>query len=341
MLRRLSRSHQLALTAAAEALESLPFDLPSPDRCAVSVGVGYGASDYTETQLANLDAKGWRGVNPLAIPLIMPNSIASHLSIQHGFTGPALTHAGACAAGTIAIGEAMWLLRNNRADLVLAGGVDALLSPGVMSFFARMGAMSTNYDSPDFASRPFDVDRDGFVLGEGAAFVVLTRSNDRTSTTADRYGQLLGYGASSDAHHLVAPPSDGRGAAASMRAALADADLTTRDIGHINAHGTSTLRNDLAEAQAIDAMFSGHHPAVTANKGATGHMIGASGAFECIATSTVARTGICPPIVGLRTIDPSTPVDLVAHEQRQLSNRIGLSNSFAFGGHNATLIVGS
>jgi 3-oxoacyl-[acyl-carrier-protein] synthase II len=334
-LRRLDRLHHMAIWAADDALAQAGPG-PAPDRCAVVVGLGYGAAEFLEAQTNAFNARGLKAVSPLTIPVVMPNSVAAHLSLRYGYRGPSFTHASACAAGAVAIGEALWLLRTGRVDRVLAGGVDAMLTAGVAGFFSRMEAMSTRYDEPTAASRPFDVDRDGLVLGEGAGFVVLERS---AAGVEAPLGTILGYATNSDAFHIVAPREDGSGAADCMRAALADAGLEASDIGHINAHGTSTKRNDHAEALAIRSVFGDRPVPVTSNKGVIGHLLGGAGAVEAIATLLSTRHGVVPPIANLTNPDPDCPL-LLADRPMAPSAPVGLTNSFAFGGHNASLIVG-
>jgi 3-oxoacyl-[acyl-carrier-protein] synthase II len=333
--RRLDRCQKLAIGAAQDALTGI--ELPAPERCAVVCGVGLGASATYEAQVANLHARGPRGVSPLAVPLIMPSSTAAHLSLRFGFRGPAMTVSAACASGAVALGEAVELLRRGAADLVLAGGVESL-GYGATCAFLRLDAMTRNVTTPQLASRPFDVDRDGFVIGEGAGFVVLVRAVDTTAAL----GYLLGYGTSSDAYHLVAPPPDGEGALRCMRLALDDAGVTGQDVNHVNAHGTSTPLNDLAEARALQALFGATTPPVTSIKGSTGHLIAAAGAVEAIMTLWSLRHGLVPPIAGLRTVDPEfATLDAVHDSPRRLSDGgCALSNSFGFGGVNASLVVG-
>jgi 3-oxoacyl-[acyl-carrier-protein] synthase II len=230
----------------------------------------------------------------------------------------------------------MWLLRSRRADLVLAGGVDAPISYGLMSFFSRMEAMSTNLEEPDLASRPFDAGRDGFVLGEGAGFLALTRASDAPLNTL---GNLLGYGACSDAQHLVAPRADCSGMAACMSDAMRDAGVIPADIGHISAHGTSTVLNDSLEAAAIKMTFGSNSPPVTALKGAIGHLLGGAGSVQVVAAILAGRNGEVPPIAGLRNPDSSCDLNLVRRTAVPLSNSLALSNSFGFGGHNTSLVV--
>lgn len=337
--RRFDRCHHLALAAAHDALAAAPGPLPPPERRALVCGVGIGANPYYERQHEELLDRGLRAVNPLTVPVVMPSSPATVLSMHLGVRGPVLTVSTACASGATAIGEGAALLRSGAADLVLAGGVDALLSYGVVCSFLRLDAMTRNVADPATASRPFDVDRDGFLLAEGAGFVVLQRSSE----VADRaaiLGTVAGYGTCAEAHHLVAPEPSGEGALRCMRLALADAGLGPADVAHVNAHGTSTRVGDQAEAAAISRLFGGAPPPVTAVKGATGHMIGGSGAVEAIVTLQALESGTVPPVSGTRRIDPDLDIDVVVGAPRPVPPGYGLSNSFGFGGVNACLVLG-
>ncbi|HEY8092327.1 MAG TPA: beta-ketoacyl-[acyl-carrier-protein] synthase family protein, partial [Acidimicrobiales bacterium] len=230
-------------------------------------------------------------------------------------------------------------LRRGAADLVLAGGVDALLTYTIVSLFLRMEVMSTNIEHPEIASRPFDQDRDGLVLGEGAGFVVLQRYDDAVADGRPILGVVTGYGSCADAHHLVAPDEQGLGARRAMELALADAGTAPHAVSHVNAHGTSTRLNDLTEGRALTALFAGAVPPVTAVKGTTGHMIGGSGAVECIATLRALRERVIPPVAGLRNLDPEVALDVVMGEPRAIGAGPALSNSFGFGGHDAVLAL--
>lgn len=336
--RRTDRCHQLAIGAAQDAIDQALADegsLPPPERC----GVVCGATSTYEAQHAALLQRGPRGLTPLTIPLVMPSSTAAFLSLRFGFQGPSTTVSSACASGAAAIGEAMELLRAGRADLVLAGGADAMLTYNALTSFLRLDVMSRNITQPDLASRPFDVDRDGFVMGEGAAFVLLERPADARARRHCVLGYLVGHGSTSDAHHLVAPPPDGAGAQRAIRLAVADAAIPTTDISHVNAHGTSTVLNDAAEAAAIEAVFGAKSPPVTAVKGATGHLIGGSGALEVIVTLWSLRQRLVPPIAGLRRADPGLNIHPVHAGSETLIGDYGLSNSFGFGGTNVSLVV--
>jgi 3-oxoacyl-[acyl-carrier-protein] synthase II len=280
-------------------------------------------------------------VNPLTIPLVMPSSVAAHLSLRFGFEGPCLTVSAACASGAAAIGEGVELLRRGAADIVLAGGVDSLIGYGAMCCFMRLDAMSRNVSCPELASRPFDMDRDGFVMGEGAGFVVLQRLEDLPASGPGPLGLILGHASSADAHHLVAPSPGGEGALRCMALALAEADVQARDVTHVNAHGTSTVLNDRAEAAALETLFAGSCPPVTAVKGATGHMVGGSGAVEAVVSLVSLRERLVPPVAGLRTVDPEVNIDVVQDKPRHVRPGYSLSNSFGFGGANTSLVLAS
>lgn len=334
-LRRLDRAHLLAYWAAEDALAAAGPG-PEPERCAIVVGTGIGPFGFLERQAGVMRDRGLRAVSPAVIPVGMPNSVAAHLSIRFDYRGPATTINTACASGAMAIGEALWLLRTGRADRVLAGGVEAMDAAALVTGFVRLEAMSTRFAEPHRASRPFDVDRDGFVLGEGAGFVVLERAGD---SSAPDHGRVLGYGTSSDAEGIVAPAADGRGAIAAMREAIDDAGVEPTAIGHVNAHGTSTRLNDAIEGAAIRAVFGDHRLPVTATKSVIGHLIGAAGAVETIAALLSCRRGVVPPVANLDRFDDTIDVD-VRGTAVEPTSPLALSNSFAFGGHNASLVVG-
>jgi 3-oxoacyl-[acyl-carrier-protein] synthase II len=338
--RRTDRSVQLAMGAASDALAGVAGSLPPPDRCAVVCGVGLGATATYETQHERLLSGGLHALHPLTIPMVMPSATAAALSLRFGFRGPCLTVCTACASGADAIGEGLELLRRGAADLVLAGGVDSMVTYNALCSFFRLDAMSGNVERPELASRPFDVDRDGFVMGEGAGFVALARHPTAAAAGWTVEGRVLGHGTNADAHHVVAPRPDGDGALACMRLALADAGVGPDDIAHVSAHGTSTVLNDRAEADALHVLFGAQPPPVTALKGTTGHLVGGSGAVEAVLALRTAASGVVPPVAGLRHLDPQTPVDAVAERPRQVAPGLALSTSFGFGGTNAALVLG-
>ena len=354
-VRRTDRAALLAVAAAADALgdavaggvdptASEPLPAPSPDdlgadpvRCAVVAGSGIGGIRTLEDQVIGYAERGPSRVGPFLVPMMMPNAAAALVAIRHGFTGPNLAIATACATGAHAIGEGARLLRDGMADVVVCGGTEASVSPVAMAAFARMGALSRNPD-PAAASRPFDDDRDGFVMGEGAAFVVLEPYDRAVARGARIHGEVLGYGLTCDAHHITAPIDDGSGAVAAIEMALADAGVAPGAIGHVNAHGTSTPQNDAAEAAAIAKVFGAGAVPVTSTKGVTGHLIGAAGAVEAVVALLAAARGLVPPTANHRHTD--LPVDVVAGEPRTIEVAPAVSTSFAFGGHNAALVLG-
>jgi 3-oxoacyl-[acyl-carrier-protein] synthase II len=275
-------------------------------------------------------------VSPLVLPMHLPNMVAGQVAIEFGFRGPNLVVSTACASGATAIGVACDLLAARRCDVVLAGGVDALLTPLTVAGFARMGALSRR-DDPATASRPFDVDRDGFVAGEGAAVLVLRRAEDARADGRRVRARVVGYGATADAHHITNPDPGGRGVIAATKAALADAGASPADVGHVNAHGTSTQLNDLVEGRVLaDLLPSG--PLVTSTKGVTGHMLGAAGAAEAVFTVLSVEQGVVPPTANLVTLDPRLDLD-VATSVVPRGIDLALSNSFGFGGQNAVLAI--
>jgi len=352
--RRQDRFTQLALLAAREAVASAGLVDPDavddrdrivatgvdPDRVGVLLGSGIGGAEtWSETYATYLE-KGPGRVSPLFIPKMLSNTAAGAIAIATGARGPNLTINTACAAGASAIGTALQLLRAGVVDVVLAGGVEAGITPLSIAAFAQMGALSRN-DDPTTVSRPFDVNRDGFVMGEGAAVLVLERADHAAARGAEVLGRVAGYGASADAHHATAPPEDGGGAVLAMRRALADAQLEPTDIDHVNAHGTSTPLNDAAESRALRTVLGDHTAsvAVTSTKGVTGHLLGAAGAVEAVIALHVLREGVVPPTAGLHELDPAIDLDVVRDEPRAVPVDAVLSNSFGFGGQNAALVL--
>lgn len=337
--RRLDRTHQLAVAAAHQALDDLPCELPPPERCAIVCGVGMGAASTYERQHDELAARGLRGMSPLAVPVLMPSSTTAVLSMRFRFAGPCLTVTTACASGTTAIGEGMELLRRGAADLVLAGGSDCTLNYSAVCGFLRLDAMSRCTDHPQLASRPFDVDRDGLVLGEGAAFVALVRADDAAAAGSPVLATLTGFASTADAHHLVAPEPSGEAAMRCMQLALADAGAEPVDVAHVSAHATGTRAGDLAEATAIARLLGDGTVPVTAVKGTTGHCLAGSGAIEAVIAARSVRERLVPPIAGLRQVDPKLAIDAVHGAPRPIGDGVALSPSFGFGGANACLVL--
>ena len=338
--RRFDRSHRLAIGAAQDAMDDCGSDLPPPERCAVVCGVGLGAAVIQEEQHTRLLEHGLKGISPLAIPTMMPGALTALLSLRFGFTGACVTVSTACASGATAIAQGVELLRSHAADLVLAGGADSLLTYSALAGFVRLDVMSRQVACPELASRPFDQQRDGFVMGEGAGFVVLQRAPDAAGRRR-RLGYVLGQASTADAFHLVAPRPDGKSALACMRLALADAGMTVDDLSHVNAHGTSTVPGDFSEGVALSTLTQGAHVPVTAVKGSTGHLIAGSGAVEAIVTLRSLQARLVPPVAGLRTIDSTITLDVVRDTPRGITSGPGLSNSFGFGGMNTALVFGA
>jgi 3-oxoacyl-[acyl-carrier-protein] synthase II len=338
--RRTDRVAQLGFAAAADAVEDAGALDADPARCAVVAGTGVGGLRTLEEQERTFLERGAERVSPFFVPMMMPNATAALVAMRFGWQGPSLCVTTACAAGAHAIGEATRLLRSGAADVALAGGSEAAVTPVALAAFWRMGALSGRAEDPARASRPFDAARDGFVMGEGAAFLVLETLERATARGARVHGEIAGYGLTCDAFHVTAPAPGGAGAAACMLLALDDAGLSPADVGHVNAHGTSTPLNDEAEATAITKVFGERSVPVTGTKGATGHLIGAAGAAEAVATFLALEEGVVPPTANHTETDPALAVDVVAGTARPVpAGRPGMSNSFGFGGHNATLVL--
>ncbi len=337
--RRQDRVTQLGYGAAADALADAGELAADPGRCAVVAASGVGGLETMEANEATFLERGASRVSPFFVTMMMPNATAGTISINFGWTGPNVCISTACAAGTMAIGEGVRMLRDGSADVVIAGGTEAGVTPLTISAFARMGALSTRNDEPTRASRPFDANRDGFVMAEGAAFLILESLERATARGARIYGQVLGYGRNADAYHITAPSPGGAGAAVCMQLALDDAGLDASEIGHVNAHGTSTPLNDASEAEALRKVFGDAPPPVTSTKGTTGHMIAGAGAAEAAIALLSLRDGLVPPTANLETLGDEIGLDVVAGAPRPLEPRPALSNSFGFGGHNATLIL--
>ena len=338
-VRRTDRAALLGVAAAADAVDQATADAPlgaDPLRCGVVAGSGIGGIRTLEDQVIGFAERGPSKVGPFLVPMMMANATAALVGIRNGFTGPNIAVATACATGAHAIGEGARYVRDGMADVIVAGGTEACITPVTMAAFARMGALSRNPD-PAAASRPFDEDRDGFVMGEGAAFLVLEPWDRAVARGARILGEVAGYGLTCDAHHITAPIEDGAGAVAAIEMALADAGLAPSAIGHVNAHGTSTPHNDSAEAAAIAKVFGAGALPVTSGKGVTGHLIGAAGAVEAVSALVAVDRGLVPPTANHHRTD--LPVDVVAGEPRTVDRAPVVSTSFAFGGHNVALVL--
>jgi 3-oxoacyl-[acyl-carrier-protein] synthase II len=337
--RRQDRVTQLGFGAAADALGDAGELGADPSRCAVIIATGVGGLHTLEENERLYHEKGPSRVSPFFVPMMMPNATAGVVAMQLGWTGPNLCVATACAAGAHAIGEGVRLIRDGTADVVMAGGTEAAVTPLTIAAFARMGALSSRNDAPERASRPFDADRDGFVIGEGAGCVVLEPLERARARGATIYGEVAGYGRNADAYHITAPSPGGAGAAVCMQLALDDAGVEPSAIGHVNAHGTSTPLNDAAEAEAVRKVFGDSAPVVTSTKGVTGHLIGAAGAVEAVAALLSVRDGIVPPTANLEKLGDDIELDVVAGSPREIGPKPAISNSFGFGGHNACLVI--
>jgi len=347
-VRRLDRFTHLAVIAAREALAQagLVGDDPDvivavdPDRTGVVIGSGIGGGESWESEYARLAAEGPARISPLFVPRMLSNTAAGTIAIRTHARGPNLTVNTACAAGASAIHVGRDLIRSGTADVVIAGGVEAGITTIAISAFAQMGALSTNPD-PAAASRPFDVARDGFVMGEGAGIVILESRAHAAARGATPLFTIAGCGASADAFHATAPPEDGGGAALAMQRAIADAGIDAARIGHHNAHGTSTPLNDIAETRALRTVFGDHlaDVVVTSTKGVTGHLLGAAGAVEAILAAHALREGLVPPTANLTQQDPAIELDVVKGEPRRVALEAVISASMGFGGQNAALVL--
>jgi 3-oxoacyl-[acyl-carrier-protein] synthase II len=342
--RRLDRCEQVALIAARQAWADAGFSEPSdenhdvePERLGVSIGTGVGGPMTLLQQDDLLEEHGIRKVSPLTVPMLMPNGPAAHVGIDLKARAGVHSPASACASGAEGIAVGYQMIQSGRADVVIAGGAEACIHPITIAGFAQARTVSTRNDDPARASRPFDADRDGFVLGEGSGVVVLERADRAKARGARVYATLGGFGMTSDAYHITGNHPDGIGQIAAMRAAIEMAGLTAADIQHVNAHATSTVVGDVGEAAAIRTAI-GEHPVVTAPKGALGHLVGGAGAVEAIATILSMYHGVIPATLNLETIDPKVELDVVAGQPRKAEVSAAVSNSFGFGGHNTALL---
>ena len=345
--RRLDRFSQFALASARKAVRQSGIDFSKesdPYRCGVIVGSGIGGLNEIEEQHSKLFDRGPSRVSPLMIPKLMVNAASGNISVFWGLKGPSSAVATACASASNAIGDAFRVIQHDVADVMIAGGSEAAITPMGLSGFARMGALSTRMDAPEAASRPFDRDRDGFVLSEGAGIVVLEEYEHAKRRGAPIFAEMLGYGVSSDGSHMTAPDPEGAGAARAMMSSLKDAGLNFDQVGYVNAHGTSTPLGDKAETNAIQRVFESHAKnglCVSSTKSQLGHLLGASGGVEFVISILAMNHRLIPPTINLENQDPECDLDFVPNQARQVTalNHV-LSNSFGFGGHNACLVVG-
>lgn len=337
--RKMARVSQLASSAAIEAVKDAGLDLEKENLARIGCVIGSAAGDYTnlEEQHLKFHQKGPGSVNPLTIPRVIPNMPASNAAIILGIHGPNLGVATACATGACAIGVALGLLREGRADVILAGGAESTISPFVIDGYASMKVLSQRNDEPERASRPFDADRDGFVIGEGAGVLVLETGQHARQRGAEPLAVLKGFGLTSDAYNIASPVPDGRWARAAIEETLRDAELNPEEIGYINAHGTSTKLNDKVEAIAIRHAFGDRRIPVSSNKSMIGHTLGAAGAIEAAATVLTVHHGILPPTINYEVKDPEIDLDVVPNEAREVNISAAISNAFGFGGQNGVL----
>ena len=335
-VRRADRCTQFAIAAADMALEQAGDLTADPGRSGVWIGTGIGGIQTLEDQIKVRLDKGERRVSPFLIPMMMANAPTAAVSMRHGFQGPAENTCTACAAGTHAVANAARLVATGRCDVMIAGGSEAAFVPTALAGFTNMTAFSSVG-----ISRPFDADRDGFVMGEGAGILVLEEWETAIDRGATIIAEVLGGASTADAHHITAPAPGGAGAVACMELAMEEAGVTAAEIGHINAHGTSTPLNDMAEARAMEKVFGTPGPLVTSTKGITGHALGAAGALEAVALALSLQKALIPPTAGYTTPDPEMPpINLVLGAATPWEPGPSLSNSFGFGGHNGTLVMG-
>ena len=338
--RRVDAFIQYGMAAGTQAVHDAGLeDAPDLDRIGVAIGSGIGGIITIEDTHSVLLKSGPRRVSPFFVPASVINMISGNLSIKFGFRGPNIAICTACTTGTHNIGFSARMIQYGEADVMVAGGAEMATSPVTVAAFASMKALSTRNDDPEHASRPWDRDRDGFVLGDGAAAVVLEEYERAKARGADIYAELIGFGMSGDAFHITAPPDDGHGAVAAMHNALRDAGVEAADVDYVNAHGTSTPQGDVAETNAIKQVFGADtRVAVNSTKSMVGHLLGAAGAVEAVFTILAIKNNVSPPTINLDNPSDDCDLDYVPNEARQMTVDSGLSNSFGFGGTNGTLI---
>ncbi len=342
--RRTARFAQFCLVATAQALEQseLRIDNANRDRIGVVIGTGIGGMNRLLEEAERFYTLDTRRVSPFTVPMMIPDSACAQVAIRYGARGPNMAIVTACASGNNAIGEATELIRRGAADVIIAGGAEAAIAPIAVAGLSVMDAISKRNDDPTRASRPFDLDRDGFVMAEGAATLILESLEHAQARSAPILAEVVGYGFTNDAFHITAPAENGAGAALCMRNALADAGLETQHIDYINAHGTSTLLNDSSETKAMKTVFgeAAYDVPVSSTKSSTGHLMGGAGALEAMFCILALNEGLIPATLNYETPDPVCDLDYVPNEPRSAELRFVMSNSFGFGGHNATLILG-
>ncbi len=343
-IKKLDRFATFALAAGTDAVTQSGIDFSELDayRCGAILGSGIGGMQTIEEQMERMIAKGPGRVSPMTIPKIMLNAAGGQLSIKYGLKGPNYTVATACASATNAMGDALNSIRSGATDVVLTGGSEAAMARLGLAAFQNMKALSSRNDDPAGASRPFDLDRDGFVFSEGAGILVFEELEHARSRGANIFGEVLGYGLSGDAGHITQPDGEGRGAARAMSNALEDAGISPDQVDYINAHGTSTPLGDKAETIAMKSVFGDHarNVSISSTKSHLGHSLGASGGIELALTMKAIGNSLVPPTINLQTPDPDCDLDYTPNEPRERAIQIAMSNSFGFGGHNASILVG-
>ncbi len=341
--RRMDRFAQFGLAAAIQAMDDsgLVITESNRDHIGVVLGTGIGGMNTLFEQMEVFFKRGPDRVSPFLVPMMLPDTAAGMIAIHLRVRGPNMAVVSACASGTNALGEAAEIIRRGSAEVIISGGAESVIVPIAMAGLGVMNALSARNDEPEKASRPFDKNRDGFVMGEGAAILVLESLDHAQARNAQIYGEISGYGTSNDAYHISAPAENGAGAAICMQNALNDAGLTTKDIGYINAHGTSTQLNDKSETSAIKTVFGNHayNVPISSTKSMTGHLLGAAGAMEALICVKTLQDSILPPTINYETPDPDCDLDYVPNEARRVKVQHVLSNSFGFGGHNASIII--
>jgi 3-oxoacyl-[acyl-carrier-protein] synthase II len=339
----LDRFAQLGVSAAKMALDDSGLNLNkiNPEKAGVCVGSGLGGVLFHEEQIMEMKENGLRKANPLGVVKVMPNAVNSHISVELGLKGPNLTVSTACSSGTHSIGEAFNIIRYGKADIMIAGGAEAPLTPFTFSAYNSLRVMSRKNDNPEKASRPFDKERDGFVLAEGAAFLILEEMSHALDRNADIYSEIIGYGLNCSGFHIVKPDPEGKDMSAVIKLAADDARIDIKDIDYINAHGTATRANDPAETNAIkDALGEyAYRIPVSATKSMTGHTIGAAGTIGTVVSALVIKNGVIPPTINYENPDPECDLDYVPNTARDKSVNTALINSFGFGGSNASIII--
>lgn len=341
-LKKMDRFTQFAMVASKLAVADSELDLDSVDknRMGTVIGTGIGGVETIEAQHKNLLEKGNRRVSPFFIPMMIGNMAAGQVAIEFGAKGPSTNICTACASGTNSVGDAFKIIQRGDADIMIAGGTEAAVTEFAVAGFCNMKAMSTNNDNPKKASRPFDKDRDGFVMGEGCGILILEELESAIKRNAKIYAEVVGYGMTSDAYHITTPAENGEGAARSMQVAINDAGINPNQIDYINAHGTSTYYNDLYETMAIKSVFGedAKNVSISSTKSMTGHLLGASGAIEAIVCALAIKENFVPPTINLENPGEEMDLDYTPNKGKERTINYALSNSLGFGGHNATLV---